>query len=1061
MENMPSNNGQTPGNAGRSRRLFSSLISLLLVALMIGLIWSALKVDSVKVNEEYYQVVQYFDEGKISEYELNLGTRKLTYVLRGEKEKRTYTVPSYDLFIADVHDDVRTYNQAHPDDPIKMNYESGTSNYWLVQMLPMVAMLIMMGLMLYFMVKKISSTVQDDTKRSMAFGKVHLKSGDEGRKTTFDDVAGLNEEKEDLEEIVEFLKNPQRFNDLGARIPKGVLLVGPPGTGKTLLARAVAGEADATFLSISGSDFVEMFVGVGASRVRDLFDTAKKNVPAIVFIDEIDAVGRHRGAGMGGGHDEREQTLNQLLVEMDGFGENAGVIIIAATNRPDILDPALLRPGRFDRQVTVNYPDVVGREAILKVHARNKPIGPDVRLDEIARATAGFTGADLENLLNEAALLSARRGKRAITKTEIEEATIKVVVGTEKKSKKITDDEKRLTAYHEAGHAVTNYYLPTLDPVHQVSIIPRGMAGGYTMSLPETDKSYMSKKQMLDELVSLLGGRVSEAIILGDISTGASNDIERATNIARNMIVKYGMSEKLGPITFGSDNDEVFIGRDYSHVRNYSEETASVIDKEIEKTIMAAYDRADEILRVHIDKLHLLANFLMKYEKIDGATFQELMANDDFDIDSYDPTQHRNLIDEINKHLEKAEEPEKVEEVPEVIEVPEDTALSAGIALAVADAILEPEPIEPEPLPEPEPEPEPIEPIEPEPIEESEPEVFLSELETVEPDLPAPELPIAPIEPEVVLAPVEPELDLSPVEPELDFAPVEPEPIPEEEEEVLPEPIVEPEPISEEKPLEEVVAEDEELFNKLKSILDAPLSDFADDDDYTPVVDFDEAPIAIDEEPEPEIEPEELPEAPIPVEEPVRDPNAIENILSEAELELKRELDRENGLISPEDEYADADISQEAIDDADINDYLMPEIEPAKVIDDSPAVEGLSGSGLSFSSEEEKKKFEEEVDNFQHESLNIGGFLSNIGAGADALPSSSETLPTETEVAPATPARGEIDISEITDEEVEAALKEEMDGTFTENDEIYALYELLKATRTVEEEDDSPFGKNK
>ena len=442
---------------------------------------------------------------------------------------------------------------------------------------------------------------------------------------TFKDVAGLYGAKEEVMEIVDFLKNPQKYTSLGGKIPKGALLVGPPGTGKTLLAKAVAGEANVPFFSISGSDFVEMYVGVGASRVRDLFNEAKKNSPSIIFIDEIDAVGRHRGAGMGGGHDEREQTLNQLLVEMDGFGANEGVIIIAATNRPDILDPALLRPGRFDRQVTVGYPDLKGREAILKVHAKGKPLGPDVDLSTIAKTTIGFTGADLENLLNEAALLAARRDKKAITMTEIEEAMIKVVAGTEKKSHKMTDKEKRLTAYHEAGHAVSAYYLEYNDPVHQVSIVPRGQMGGYTMYLPTEDKSYHSKNEMLDNLVSLLGGRVAEALIIGDVSTGASNDIERATDIARKMVTKYGMSEKLGPITFGSGNDEVFLGRDYSHLKNYSEETAAEIDEEINRIITTAYGRTEDILKEHIDRLHAVAGALIEREKISGEEFETIM----------------------------------------------------------------------------------------------------------------------------------------------------------------------------------------------------------------------------------------------------------------------------------------------------------------------------------------------------------------------------------------------------------------------------------------------------
>ena len=414
-----------------------------------------------------------------------------------------------------------------------------------------------------------------------------------------------------------------------------MLLVGPPGTGKTLLARAVAGEAGVAFFSISGSDFVEMFVGVGASRVRDLFDQAKKNNPCIIFIDEIDAVGRHRGAGLGGGHDEREQTLNQMLVEMDGFGANEGVIIIAATNRPDILDPALTRPGRFDRQVMVGYPDIKGREEILKVHSKKKPLGPDVDLSTIAKSTAGFTGADLENLLNEAALLAARRNLKAITMKEIEEATIKVVAGTEKKSKKISDKEKRLTAYHEAGHAVVTYYCPTQDPVHEISIIPRGMAGGYTMSLPQEDRSYKLKGQMKEDIVVLLGGRASEALILEDISTGASNDIERATKIAKQMVTKYGMSDKLGPIQYGSsDSDEIFLGRDFGHTVNYSNEIAKEIDSEVRALIAEAYKKAGSILSQHVDKLHEVAKYLIENEKMSGAKFEKIMKGDVIDTPS-------------------------------------------------------------------------------------------------------------------------------------------------------------------------------------------------------------------------------------------------------------------------------------------------------------------------------------------------------------------------------------------------------------------------------------------
>ncbi len=578
---------------------------------------------------EYYQLVALFDEGKVTEYKLNLSSGALVYKTVGDDTEKTFTVPSVNLFVEDIHEGVIKYNREHPDSMIKAGYITGSTGQWIYNIVPTLLLLAAMGGLTFFMFRRMNQTMTNETNRTMSFGKARVKQvKDEKRKTTFDDVAGADEEKEELAEIVEFLKNPARFDALGARIPKGVLLVGPPGTGKTLLARAVAGEANVPFFSISGSDFVEMYVGVGASRVRDLFDQAKKNSPSIIFIDEIDAVGRHRGAGMGGGHDEREQTLNQLLVEMDGFGANEGVIVIAATNRPDILDPALLRPGRFDRQVTVNYPDTKGRVAILKVHAKGKPIAPDVDFESIAHATVGFTGADLENLLNEAALLAARTGKKAITMSEIDEAALKVEVGSEKKSHKMNEKAKRLTAYHEAGHAVSNFYLDHVDPVHQISIIPRGMAGGYTLHRPTEDKNYTSKNEMLDSLVGLLGGRVAEALVIGDVSTGASNDIERATEIARSMVTKYGMSDKLGPIAFGDQSNEVFLGKDFNHVRNYSESVASQIDEEIERIVKDAYSRTKEILSEHIDKLHAVAQALLKEEKIDGKEFEAIMKGE-------------------------------------------------------------------------------------------------------------------------------------------------------------------------------------------------------------------------------------------------------------------------------------------------------------------------------------------------------------------------------------------------------------------------------------------------
>ncbi len=634
---MPDNNknngfGLGPSNQDPNQRgsVMATIMWILIPLLLIASMFFSFNSNANKTKDEYYEVVSYFDQGEVKQYSLNLSSGRLVYTLKGEKEARSYTVPNVELFVNDVHDSVHEYNKKHPDKPIKQNYIAGSSRSWMVEILPLLfSTLIMAAIIIWFM-RRMNNNIMGDAQRGMGFGKARVKKGGEEQKTTFADVAGADEEKEELQEIVEFLKDPKKYDALGARIPKGVLMVGPPGTGKTLLARATAGEAGVPFFSISGSDFVEMYVGVGASRVRDLFDQAKKSAPAIIFIDEIDAVGRHRGAGMGGGHDEREQTLNQLLVEMDGFAANLGIVMIAATNRPDILDPALLRPGRFDRQVTVTYPDVKGREAILKIHSRNKPLGPDVDLNVIARSTAGFTGADLENLMNESALLAARNGRKAITNDDIEEATIKVMVGPEKKSRKMDDREKKLTAYHESGHAVTNFFLPLLDPVHQVSIIPRGAAGGYTMSVPVEDKSYMSKKVMLENLVTLLGGRVAEALIMGDISTGASNDIERATNLAKSMVTKYGMSDKLGTVMYGSSNNEVFLGMDYGRARDYSEATAAAIDKEVYDIISQAYAEAERLLTEHKDLLHKLAQYLIVNEKIDAPEFQKLMNDPTF-----------------------------------------------------------------------------------------------------------------------------------------------------------------------------------------------------------------------------------------------------------------------------------------------------------------------------------------------------------------------------------------------------------------------------------------------
>ncbi len=620
-----------------------------------------------KSKLEYYQVVEYFDSGKVTEYELNIGTGALDFKLNDGSSTK-YTVPNVNLFIDDVHDAVVEFNRNNPDKPIKYNYVSGTSYSFWLQLVPIILCVLVLGVGGYIFIKRMNNSITSENNRAMSFGKARVKFGkDEKRKTTFKEVAGADEEKEELEEIVEFLKDPKKFTELGARIPKGVLLVGPPGTGKTLLARAVAGEADVPFFSISGSDFVEMYVGVGASRVRDLFDQAKKSSPAIIFIDEIDAVGRHRGAGMGGGHDEREQTLNQLLVEMDGFGNNEGIIIIAATNRPDILDPALLRPGRFDRQVTVGRPDLKGREEILRVHAKNKPLAPDVDLRTVAHGTVGFVGADLENLLNEAALLAAKRNKKAITMTEIDEATIKVEVGAEKKSRKYTEKDKKITAYHEAGHAVSAFYLENCEPVYEISIIPRGMAGGYTLYRQDEDSSHLLRSAMIDRIISAMGGRVAEQITFDDISTGASQDIAHSSEIARAMVTKYGMSDKLGPVLYGKDNDEVFLGMDYSSSKNYSEAYANIIDDEVKRILSECYSKCEELLTVHNDKLTLIAETLIKQEKIDRELFLKLMD------ENYDPNMVEEISEETTQVVEELQETEVVSqdvisEEPAVVE---------------------------------------------------------------------------------------------------------------------------------------------------------------------------------------------------------------------------------------------------------------------------------------------------------------------------------------------------------------------------------------------------------
>lgn len=600
-----------------------------LLAAMI-LIVALMKQATKTVSEySYSDIMSYFDNYQVSEYNFDLGTGELSMTVTlddGTEKLINYVVPNVSVFLNEIQtgdDNYRKeYNAAHPDAPLKMEYYKIQDNSWLYNLLPSVIIIILMVALFFFMMR------QAGGGKINSFSKANVKTTS-NTKHTFDDVAGADEEKEELAEIVDFLKNPKKYSEMGARIPKGVLLMGPPGTGKTLLAKAVAGEAGVPFFSISGSDFVELYVGVGASRVRDLFETAKKNAPAIVFIDEIDAVGRHRGAGLGGGHDEREQTLNQLLVEMDGFEGNEGVIVIAATNRRDILDPALLRPGRFDRQITVSYPDIKGREEILKVHTKKKPLAPDVSLSTIAKSTAGFTGADLENLTNEAALIAARKEKKAITKADIEEAVIKVIAGPEKKSRVVTQEERRTVAYHEAGHAIVTYYLPSQDSVHQVTIIPHGGAGGMTIHLPSKEPSLIdvNAERIEDEIKVCMGGRVAEELIIGKGSAGAVSDLQRSTKIAKDMVTKYGLS-KLGLVVYADQNDEPFVGMGYGRSNGISERVQGEIDDEIHRIVTENYEACVAMLKEHIDQLHLLAKYLIAHEKIDGADFEKLMKGE-------------------------------------------------------------------------------------------------------------------------------------------------------------------------------------------------------------------------------------------------------------------------------------------------------------------------------------------------------------------------------------------------------------------------------------------------
>ena len=596
-------------------------LAMWLITFIIFIVLISSIIDNTENRLAYSELLSKVEAGEVKEIEISADKVKANVKLKNQNVTKEVNIPSVEHLMSALEDSMKTGT-------IKVTEKSESLFVTILSLLTPFGILIIFFIF-WFLFMNSGAQGGAGSNKTMSFGKSRAKilNPTDKTKVTFNDVAGVDEEKEELEEIVEFLKNPRKFTEMGARIPKGVLLVGQPGTGKTLLAKAVAGEAGVPFFIISGSDFVEMFVGVGASRVRDLFEEAKKKAPCIVFIDEIDAVGRQRGAGLGGGHDEREQTLNQLLVEMDGFSANEGVIVLAATNRPDVLDKALLRPGRFDRQIVVSAPDVKAREEILEVHSRKKKLAPDVDLKTIAKNTSGFSGADLENVLNEAALLAARRNKPEISMTEVEDAMVKVTMGPEKRTRVRSEKEQKLVAYHEAGHAVVSRFLPTQDPVHQISIIPRGMAGGYTMYRPTEDKSFMSRTEMIENIVSLLGGRVSEKLVLDDISTGASNDIERATKIARNMVTKYGMSERVGTITLGQNQEEVFLGRDFAQRKEYSEETAAIIDEEVKSIIDYAYKKAAEILNANMEKLHVVAGILLEKEKIDGEEFDAIFNN--------------------------------------------------------------------------------------------------------------------------------------------------------------------------------------------------------------------------------------------------------------------------------------------------------------------------------------------------------------------------------------------------------------------------------------------------